>query len=190
MTGDVLDPRPETEILVARALDGPMPARILDLGTGSGAILVSLLAEWPRAHGLGTDLSEPALAVATRNAVRHGVADRAAFCRADWGAGIEGGFDLVLSNPPYIPAAEVETLSRDVRDWEPRQALTPGPTGLEAYARIAADLRRLLAPGGRALFELGVGQGRDAAALFRAKGFERIAFHGDFDGRERVLAVA
>lgn len=190
VTGDVLDPRPETEILVARALDGPAPARILDLGTGSGAILVSLLAEWPRAQGLGTDLSEPALAVATRNAVRHGVADRAAFRRADWGAGIEGGFDLVLSNPPYIPAAEVETLSRDVRDWEPREALTAGPTGLEAYARIAADLGRLLAPGGRALFEFGAGQGADAAALFRARGFERIAFHVDFDGRERVLAVA
>lgn len=189
VTGEVLDPRPETETLVARALDGPVPARILDLGTGSGAILVSLLAEWTEARGLGTDTSEAALNVARRNAERHGVAGRADFRRADWGTGIGGGFDLVLSNPPYVPAAEIATLAREVRDWEPRQALTAGPSGLEAYARIAGDLGRLLAPGGRALFEFGAGQGEAAAALFRAQGFARIAFHADLDGRDRVLAI-
>ena len=121
---------------------GAGPARILDLGTGSGAILVTLLAEWPEARGVGTDIDAAALAVAAENAARHGVAARATFRRADWTEGVVGRFDLVVSNPPYIPAAEVEGLAADVRDWEPRHALTAGPTGLEAYRRIAAGLGR------------------------------------------------
>ena len=132
---------------------------------------MTLLAEWPEAEGVGTDIDPAALAVAAENAARHGVEARAAFRLADWTDGIEGRFELVVSNPPYIPAADVEGLAADVRDWEPRHALTAGPTGLEAYRRIAAGLAAVLAPGGRALFEVGAGQGAAVAALFpRARG--------------------
>ncbi|HET9070191.1 MAG TPA: peptide chain release factor N(5)-glutamine methyltransferase [Amaricoccus sp.] len=189
VTGAVLDPRPETETLVALALGGAAPARILDLGTGSGAILVTLLAEWPEARGVGTDVDPRALEVAARNAGRHGVGERAAFLVADWTDGLEGRFDLVVSNPPYIPAAEVERLAPDVRDWEPRHALTAGPTGLEAYARIAAGLGGLLAPGGRALVEVGAGQGAAVAGLMAEAGFAGARVHPDLDGRDRVVAT-
>ena len=190
VTADVLDPRPETETLVALALDGPPPARLLDLGVGSGAILVSLLAEWPAARGLGTDLSDAALAVAAGNAARHGVADRSAFRQADWTDGIDGRFDLVVSNPPYIAGATVAELAPEVRDWEPRVALTAGATGLESYWRIAAGLAGVLAPGGRALFEIGADQGAAVAGLFRDAGFASVSVHPDLDGRDRVVAVA
>lgn len=189
VTSDVLDPRPETETLVAAALAGPAPARVLDLGVGSGAILLTLLAEWPAAHGTGTDASPLALAVAARNAARLGVTGRAMFFPADWGDEVAGRFDLVVSNPPYVPAAAVDGLDPEVRDWEPRMALTPGPTGLEAHARIAAALAALLAPGGRALVEIGAGQGAAAGALFRDAGFA-VATHADFDGRARVIEAA
>ncbi len=190
VSGAVLDPRPETETLVARALAGPAPARVLDLGTGSGAILVTLLAEWPDALGVGTDIDAGALAVAAANAARHGVAARAAFREADWMVGLDGRFDLVVSNPPYIPAGEVDGLDRDVRDWEPRRALTAGPTGLEAYARIAAGLGAVLAPEGRGLFEVGAGQAAAVDRLMRDAGFRRVAVHDDLDGRGRVVEVA
>jgi release factor glutamine methyltransferase len=185
VSGAVLDPRPETETLVALALAGPPPGRILDLGTGSGAILVTLLAEWPDAEGVGTDIDAAALAIAEANAARHGVAGRAAFQAGDWMDGIEGRFDLVVSNPPYIPAAEVAALAADVREWEPRHALTAGPTGLEAYRRIAARLGAVLASGGRALLEVGAGQGAAVAALLPG-----ARVHPDLDGRDRVVEVA
>ncbi len=189
VTRDVLDPRPETETLIARALEGPPGRRLLDLGTGSGILLVTLLTEWQDATGVGTDQSAEALAVAGLNAARHGVAPRAAFHETDWAEGICGTFDVIVSNPPYIPAAEVADLAPEVRDWEPRAALTPGETGLEAYARLACDLPRLLAPGGRALFEFGAGQERAVARLFADQGFDEIAFAADLDGRPRALLV-
>lgn len=189
VTSDVLDPRPETETLIGAALAGPAPASILDLGTGSGVILLTLLAEWPDARGIGTDLSAPALAVAAGNAQELGLAARARFLRADWFAGITGHFDLVVCNPPYIAAAEVERLSPEVRDWEPRAALTAGPTGLEAYHRIAARLGSVLAPGGRALFEFGAGQDADVGAIFQEQGFTVAGFHEDLDGRKRVIEI-
>jgi release factor glutamine methyltransferase len=185
VTAAVLDPRPETETLIARALAGPPPRRILDLGTGTGAILVTLLAECPEARGVGTDIDPAALAVAAANAARHRVAARADFRLADWTDGLTGRFDLVVSNPPYIPEAELAALAPDVRDWEPRRALTPGPTGLESYHRIAAGLPALLADNGRALLEIGAGQGAAVAALLRAAGFA-VTLHADLDGRERV----
>jgi len=189
VTADVLDPRPETETLVACALEGPPPGRVADLGVGSGAILVSLLAAWPQASGVGTDSSAAALAVAARNAARHGMASRAAFLRTDWIEGLEGPFDLVVSNPPYIPAGEVEGLAPEVRDWEPRVALTPGPRGLEAYERIAVGLGAALAPGGRGLFEFGAGQGPAVAETFAARGFAVVGLRADLDGRARVLEI-
>ncbi|MBP7002852.1 peptide chain release factor N(5)-glutamine methyltransferase [Amaricoccus sp.] len=188
VTADVLDPRPETEALVELALAGPAPARLLDLGVGSGAILATLLAEWPDAYGVGVDLSPAALAVAATNAAQLGVASRAGFVRGDWLAGIAGPFELVVANPPYIAGAEMAGLAPEVRDWEPQLALTPGPRGIEAYEAIAARLGAVLAPGGRALLEIGATQGVAVAAVFRAAGFA-VALRPDLDGRDRVAEV-
>jgi release factor glutamine methyltransferase len=190
VTPDVLDPRPETEVIVAVALAGSPAASVLDLGTGSGALLVTLLAEWPSARGTGTDLSPAALAVAARNAARHGVAERAAFVETDWTDALHGRFGLVVCNPPYIAAAELAALDPDVRDWEPRAALTPGPTGLEAYRALAPRLAPVMAPGGRALLELGAGQGAAVADILAAAGFAGPVLHPDLDGRPRVAEIA
>lgn len=189
VSGAVLDPRPETETLIAVALGGQVPEAILDLGTGSGAILVTLLSEWPDARGVGIDCDAAALAVAAENAALHGVASRASFRTGDWTEGVKESFALVVSNPPYIPAGEVEALAPDVRLWEPRHALTAGPTGLESYARIAAGLGGVLAPGGRALLEVGAGQGPAVAGLMRDAGFGETRIHPDLDGRGRVVEV-
>ncbi|GIX14826.1 MAG: hypothetical protein KatS3mg118_2785 [Paracoccaceae bacterium] len=164
VTPDVLDPRPETETLIERALGGPVARRILDLGTGSGCILLTLLAEWPTARGVGVDLSEAALAVAAENAERLGLAHRAEFRRADWAEGVEGPFDLIVANPPYVAEAELAGLAPEVRLHEPHLALAGGIDGLAAYRRIAPALPRLLTPrGGRVLFEIGRGQDRAVA---------------------------
>lgn len=187
VTSDVLDPRPETEVLIAAALDGPVPARILDLGVGSGCILLTLLAEWPDVRGVGVDASPAALAVAGDNAGRLGLADRADLRLGDWAEGLEGPFDLVVSNPPYIAEAEMPGLAPEVRDWEPRMALTPGGDGLGAYRVIAAALPRLLSPGGRAVLEVGAGQDRAVAALLQNAGLGAARTHPDFDGRGRTV---
>lgn len=187
VTRDTLDPRPETETLVAAALAAPF-ARVLDLGTGTGAILLSLLAERPLATGLGTDISPAALAVAEGNARALGLAGRAGFALSDWFAGVDGRFDLIVSNPPYITQAEMAGLSPEVRDWEPRLALTPGGDGLDAYRAIAAGAGAHLAPGGRLLAEIGPAQGAAVAALFAAAGLRAIAVLPDLDGRDRVVA--
>lgn len=190
ITGDVLDPRPETETLVALALEGPTPRRILDLGTGSGAILVSLLAAWPSATGTGTDISGAALEVATRNAERHNVASRASFQVADWCKGASGPYDLIVSNPPYIPGGEIAGLAPDVRNWEPHLALSPGPTGLEACQTIARNIHSIFASEGRAFIEIGPDQGAAACAVFSAAGLAKVALHQDMDGRDRVVELA
>ena len=190
VTPDVLDPRPETETLVAAALEAPF-ARVLDLGTGSGAILLSLLAARPGATGRGTDLSEAALQVARRNAAALDLADRAAFLRADWFDGLEGSFDLIVSNPPYIAGSEMAGLDPTVRDWEPRMALTPDPDtggdGLAAYRAIAAGVLAHLAPGGRLMVEIGPTQGAAVAGLFTAAGLTGVTLRSDLDGRDRVV---
>lgn len=187
VTRDVLDPRPETEGLVAAALEEPF-TRVLDLGTGSGAILLSLLADQPTATGIGVDVSPAALAVAGGNAVALGLGDRVAFRQSDWFAAvIETGFDLIVSNPPYIAADEMAGLSPEVRDWEPHLALTPGGDGLAAYRRIAAGAGAHLAPGGRLMVEIGPTQGPAVAGMFRAAGLGDVAIHPDLDGRDRVV---
>lgn len=186
VTPDVLDPRPETETLIEAALAVPF-ARVLDLGTGSGAILVTLLAERPEAFGLGTDLSLAALDVARANAATH--APRATFQQADWFAGLTGHFDLIVSNPPYIAAADVATLSPEVRDWEPHLALTPGPDGLEAYRAIAAGALAHLSPGGRLMVEIGPTQGAAVAALLSAAGLLALRILHDLDSRDRVVTA-
>lgn len=188
VTPDVLDPRPETETLVAAALEERF-ARVLDLGTGSGAILLSLLADRHGATGLGTDISAAALAVAAANAAALHLSDRAAFARSDWFAGVTGHFDLIVSNPPYLAEDEIAGLAPEVRDWEPRLALTPGGDGLAACRAIAAGAGAHLVPGGRLLVEIGPAQGAAVAALFAAEGLTGIAVRPDLDGRDRVVAA-
>lgn len=189
VTPAVLDPRPETETLVAAALERPF-ARVLDLGTGSGCILLSLLAERREASGLGVDLSAPALAVAEHNAARLGLPDRVRWQRGDWLEGVTGRFDLVVSNPPYVAAEEMAGLAPEVRDWEPPLALSPGGDGLGAYRAIAAAVGRVLAPGGRLLLEVGPTQADAVAALLRAVGLRVAPPRRDLDGRARVLDAA
>jgi release factor glutamine methyltransferase len=185
VTPDVLDPRPETERLVALALEQPF-ARVLDLGTGSGAILISLLAARPGAAGVGVDLSPAALDIARDNARAIGVT--AEFRLSDWFADVTGPFDLIVSNPPYIAEAELPALAPEVRDWEPRMALTPGGDGLAAYRAITAGAGAHLAPGGRLMVEIGPAQGQAVAALFHAAGLAGVRVLPDLDGRDRVVA--
>jgi len=186
VTPDVLDPRPDTETLVEAALALPW-RRVLDLGTGSGAILLSLLAARPGAAGTGTDVSDAALAVARRNAVQLGVQDRATLLRSDWFVAITGRFDLIVSNPPYIAADEMGTLMPEVRDHEPRIALTDEGDGLSAYRAICAGALAHLAPGGALIVEIGHRQGAAVAALFRDAGLSEVCVLPDLDGRDRVV---
>lgn len=185
VTPDVLDPRPETETLVALALEAPV-ARVLDLGTGTGCLLLTLLAERPGATGLGTDVDAAALAVAAGNAAALRLAGRAAFRRADWLDGIDGRFDLVVSNPPYIAEAEMAGLAPELTH-EPRAALTPGGDGLGAYRRIAAGLAAVLAPGGRAILEIGPTQAAAVAAILAGAGLACEPPCPDLDGRPRAI---
>ena len=187
---DVLIPRPDSETLIEAALrhfaGQAGPRRILDLGTGSGALLLAALSEWPDATGLGVDISGAALAVARDNARRCGLADRAAFAQGDWGAGLDDRFDLILCNPPYIEAGAV--LAPDVVDHEPHGALFAGADGLDCYRRLAPDMARLLAPGGLAVFEIGHDQGAAVSALFAGQGFVPT-LHPDLAGRDRCIAI-
>lgn len=186
VTPDVLDPRPETETLIAAALRAPF-SRLLDLGTGSGAILLTLLAECPQATGLGTDLSPGALAIAAENAAALGLGARAGLALSDWFASITGRFDLITANPPYIALSELPALAPEVRDWEPRMALIAGADGLAAYRVIVAQAPAHLAAKGRLIVETGPTQGADVAALFRENGLQDVAILPDLDGRDRVV---
>ncbi|MEM6760244.1 MAG: peptide chain release factor N(5)-glutamine methyltransferase [Pseudomonadota bacterium] len=184
----VLDPRPETETLIEAALAAPF-SRVLDLGTGSGCILVTLLAERTHATGVGVDLSEAACFEASANAVTHGVADRAAIQTSDWFERVEGRFDLIAANPPYIAAHEMPTLDPEVREHEPRMALTDGADGLSAYRIIAAHAGAYLEANGRVLCEIGAGQGQDVAQIFDQQGWSKITVLTDLDGRDRVVCT-
>ncbi|SLN11880.1 peptide chain release factor N(5)-glutamine methyltransferase [Ruegeria meonggei] len=183
---DVLDPRPETEILIEAALSEPFD-HLLDLGVGSGCILITLLAERTSASGVGTDLSEAACLQASANAVQHQVQSRAEILQSDWFGNIDGQYDLIVSNPPYISLSEMEELSPEVREHEPRMALTDEGDGLGAYRRIAAGVPDFLMPGGRLLVEIGPTQGPDVAALFQAAGLAHTRIIPDLDGRDRVV---
>lgn len=189
ITPDVLDPRPETETLIAAALNYGPAARVLDLGVGSGCILLTLLAEWSSASGVGVDASPTALKVAKRNADRIGVEERASLIEGDWFSSVDGQFDLIVSNPPYISEAEMAGLSRDVRQYEPLQALCPGGDGLEAYRRIAKGAGEALVPEGRVMLEVGAGQAEAVEEIFKAHDFAPESRFPDFDGRERCLSL-
>lgn len=188
VTAHVLDPRPETEILVAEALTQPFET-VLDLGTGSGCILVSLLAERPQATGIGGDLSEAALKVAEGNARDLGVAKRAEFLQSDWFSGIAGTYDLIVSNPPYISDEEMTELSVEVLDHDPHMALTPGGDGLQPYRILAAQAQDYLVSDGRILLEIGWRQGPQVAQIFSAHGWRDVRVLPDLDGRDRVVAA-
>ena len=138
---------------------------------------------------MATDLSQAALDVAAENAAAIGVADRVSFRRSDWWQGIEGAFDLIVCNPPYIPAADIAALAPEVRDWEPHQALTPGPEGLEAYRAIAQGLAAHLDPDGRVILEFGEGQGPAVRDIFSAADVFAVRLHDDMDGRPRIAEV-
>jgi release factor glutamine methyltransferase len=190
-----LVPRPETETVVEAALavvekSGPRsrPLRIADLGTGSGAILLALLAELPNAFGLGTDISADALYVARDNARRLGLS-RARFVACDLTAALRGPFDLIVSNPPYIPTADIAALAPEVRDFDPARALDGGSDGLDFYRAIAAAVPALLAPDGALVVELGAGQLDTVAALFAASGLAPLPPRTDLSGVARALTA-
>lgn len=190
-----LDPRPDTETLVeavlahldARGLRGA-PLRLLDIGTGTGAILLALLATLPAARGLGVDLAPDAVAMATANAARLGLGARAAFRQGDLMAGIEGCFEVIVSNPPYIPSGDLAGLEPEVRLHDPALALDGGADGLTFYRRLVAEAPARLAPGGLLAFEVGFGQAEAVAGLMAAGGFEAIRTARDLGGIDRVVA--
>lgn len=191
VTPDVLDPRPETETLIAEALSAPF-GRVLDLGTGSGCILLTLLAERPDATGIGTDLSCTALAVAERNRDALGLSGRGKVLAGRWFDALppdEDPFDLIVSNPPYIAADEIPSLAPETRDHEPRGALTDEGDGLGAYRAIAAGAADWLAPGGRLLVEIGPTQASAVTGLFLENGLGPVRTGHDLDGRDRVVCA-
>ncbi|MCP3731670.1 peptide chain release factor N(5)-glutamine methyltransferase [Sphingomonas sp. MG17] len=187
----VLVPRADSEALIEAAVahcpDRTARLRILDLGTGPGTLLLAALAEWPGAQGLGIDASDTALDYARRNADALGLADRAAFQRGDWLDGIEGAFDLILCNPPYIGTGEA--LGAEVRDHEPNEALFAGADGLDDYRRIIPALPARLAPSGIAILEIGWTQADAVSALVRAAGLMPAVRH-DLGGRPRVVTAS
>lgn len=189
---DVLDPRPDSETLVAGVLaalaDRDAPLRLVDFGTGSGCLLLSLLHELPKATGLAVDLSPAALVIAQDNAARLGLADRVSFRQASWGEGLTGVFDVLVSNPPYIESDVVPTLEPEVSRYDPLLALDGGADGLEAYRRLAPDLARLAAPGAVVALEIGLGQDVAVSRLLAQQGFGEIAVLPDLSGIGRVVS--
>lgn len=183
----VLDPRADTETLIAAALELGPQARVLDLGTGSGAIALTLAAEWPEAQVTASDISVEALEVAARNCETLGLKARVRLLRSDWFAQIEGRFDLILSNPPYIALEEWEGLDRDVRLFDPRLALTDEADGLSAYRILSAGAGAHLSAGGRLMVEIGYRQRAAVEALFAAAGFTQIQSLRDMAGRDRAV---
>jgi len=187
-----LVPRPETEQLVEEGLAllaGKKGARILDLGTGSGAIIVSIVEALPKSKGFATDISEEALAAARQNAQRHGVAERIEFRHGAWWQAVPHTelFDLIVSNPPYIATDAIAELSPDVRVFDPKSALDGGFDGLDAYRAIAAQGARRLNPGGKMLLEIGFNQGEAVSRMFLRAGFGRVEVLKDLAGLDRVV---
>jgi release factor glutamine methyltransferase len=187
----VLVPRADSETLIEAAVahfaGAAGPKHVLDLGTGPGTLLLAALAEWPEAHGLGVDASETALDYARQNVARLGMADRAELRAGDWAQGLDGQFDLILCNPPYIGTGE--ELGPEVRAHEPAEALFAGADGLDDYRRIVPGLPRLLAPGGIAVLEIGWTQGESVSALVRAAGLTP-AIRRDLGGRDRTVLAS
>jgi release factor glutamine methyltransferase len=189
VSSDVLDPRPETEILVEAALAQPFSS-VLDLGTGSGCILVTLLAERSEATGVGVDLSAEACLQASANAVLHRVAGRASIFVSDWFSKVEGRFDLIVSNPPYLAAREMFEVQPEVREHEPRMALTDEGDGLSAYRVMAQHAPSYLTAQGVLLAEIGWQQGDAVRAIFFDHGWGEVSILPDLGSRDRVVRAA
>ena len=193
----VLVPRPETETVVEAALDFVVRGglrmeklRILDIGTGSGALLLALLSELPNAVGVGTDISTAALEIARANAARNDLAGRAAFVACDIAAGVEGPFDIIVANPPYVARGDIASLAPEVRDYDPALALDGGPDGLDGYRAVAAYAWALLAPGGNLIVELGAVQEPAVRTLFTKAGLKAGAARDDLAGIPRALSAS
>jgi release factor glutamine methyltransferase len=191
ITPDTLDPRPDSETLIAAVLarigDRGAPLSILDLGTGSGCLLLALLSELPAARGLGLDISDAALDVARRNARKLGLSDRARFAVGDWGAGLHGSWQVIVSNPPYITDTEIGELAPEVARYDPRMALTAGSDGLDAFRKLLPRAAGLLEAGGVLALELGRGQQDAVTALLAASGLTPLGRYRDLGGIERCL---
>jgi len=190
VTKNVLSPRPETEMLVEAALEILKEkgiAQVLDLGTGSGAIMISILAEAPQVTALAVDISETALSVAEENTKTHCVDDRCAFKQGSWFEPVSGQFDIILSNPPYITDAAMEDLAAEVTGFDPDLALRGGKDGLIAYKAIAEQAMNHLKPGGYILLEIGYDQGVSVSALLKSAGFKDVSVHQDLAGHDRMI---
>ena len=193
VTPATLDPRPDSEAVIGAVLDHVgdrrAPRKVLDLGTGSGCLLLALLSELPNATGLGTDISAEAIAVAAANAGTLGLRQRALFAVADWDGGLTGRFDIVVCNPPYIPAGEIDLLAPEISRYEPRRALDGGRDGLDAYRALAPLIARRLAGGGLAAIEIGAGQRSMVESIFAGAGLAATACVADLAGVSRCLVV-
>jgi len=192
VTRETLIPRPDSETIIETALwridRRRRDLRILDLGTGSGCLLMALLSELPESTGLGIDRSWDALRVATRNAKMLGLAERTQFVCGHWSNGLAGRFDLVVANPPYIAAGDIPELAPEITRYEPRLALDGGDDGLCAYRAIAPDLPRVLVPNGALIFEVGAGQASSVVAMLRKAGFQHLEINGDLSGNPRCVS--
>ncbi|MFT8353622.1 MAG: peptide chain release factor N(5)-glutamine methyltransferase [Gluconobacter japonicus] len=192
-TPDTLIPRGDSEALIEALLavrpDRAAPLKILDLGTGTGCLLLSALSEYPQAWGVGVDLSAGAAALARRNASRNGLQDRSCFLAGNWDSALAGRFDVVISNPPYIETADVPDLMPEVSQYEPERALDGGQDGLDAYRLLCQALPSLLVPGGHAILEMGLGQIDAVSEIGRANELREVARQNDLGGIVRALVL-
>lgn len=193
VSSDVLDPRPDSETLIEAAIEA-RPDRtdtyhILDLGVGSGCLLLSLLREYPNAHGTGVDISDAALSIAAGNALTLGMSQRVIFYQDNWGKALQNQYDMIMSNPPYIPGDDISGLAPEVRDFEPMGALSGGADGLDAYQALMPEIKRLLKADGVAVVELGAGQRGAVSDIARKTGLQVQSVQSDLAGIERVLVI-
>ena len=193
VTEDTLDPRADTETIIERALelykDNP-PDTILDMGTGTGCILIALLKEFPHAHGTALDISDKALEIAKENSETHGLTDRIEFIQGDWDKNFEKKFDLIVSNPPYISNLDIENLAAEVKNHDPILALDGGKDGLDAYKKIFSRLKNILNDGKIGLFEIGYDQADDVMRLAEIYRFSQRCVHLDIAGQPRVVEIS
>lgn len=189
-----LDPRPESELIVEAVLDWvggrkDEAWKILDLGTGSGCLLISLLTELPQARGTGIDCEENALSMARTNAEFNKVSERTTFQKGNWAENLTGPYDIIVSNPPYIPLKDKDSLDKEVLHFDPSQALFGGEDGLNAYQTLAPDIKRLISPEGIAVLEMGYGQRQDIEHIFKTHDFDICLVRKDHAGIDRVIEV-
>ena len=193
ITNSVLDPRPDSETLVFEALksfpERKLPLRVLDIGVGSGCLLLSFLSERPNAVGIGVDISLSALKIAHQNAVSFELSNRAVFQQSNWLDGVAGEYDVIFCNPPYVSSEEFKLLHDDVRKFEPREALLAGVDGLEAYKNILPHISKFLSKDGEAFFEVGINQAQRVSEISEANGLIVRGQFADISGIPRCLAI-